>query len=242
MRGLIRLLLLLGTWQQVFADSLDGEYHATLDGQAAELHLRSQDSAVEGLYIENHSLRLKLRGRFDGRLLSAEILDPSGQVLATLSAAYADNGLNTRVAARDPRSGQVIERQALFQRRGASAADPRPSGEAGPLDPALIGTWQHENLINSGGADFASFTTLLTLQLGADGNVTQWSRSVGGGGDWSFDSPGELQYSGRWYSDNGALMVQLQGNGSYQPAGRYRFSEQYLVIEGSNGRMIWKRP
>lgn len=241
MRGVIRLLLLLVCSQQVLASSLDGVYHATLDGLPSELHLRSQGGNIDGLYIENHRLRLNLRGTFDGQILRAEIFDAaSGQVLATLSAAYATDSLNTRIAARDARSGEVLERQALFQRN--SAADGSPSGAIGQRDPALIGTWVHGNMINSGGADFASLTTLLTLQLSADGSVAQWSRTVGGGSDWSFDSPGELQYRGRWYSDNGALMVQLQGSSSYQAAARYHFSAPYLVIEGHNGRMVWKRP
>lgn len=70
------------------------------------------------------------------------------------------------------------------------------------MDPTLVGTWIHEKIINSGGASFASFNTLMTLQLNADGSVTQWARSVGGGND----SPGEVQYSGHWRSQGGMLI------------------------------------
>jgi len=145
--------------------------------------------------------------------------------------------LNASIAARNPRNGEVLERQALFQREAAIATPPT----SGTLDPTLVGTWVHEKIINSGAASFASFNTLMTLQLNADGSVTQWSRAVGGGGDWSYDSPGEVQYSGHWRSQGGMLMVRLAGAADYQPAAYYRFSDQYLVTESNTGKMIWQR-
>ena len=222
----------------LLAGELDGHYHANLDGQPAELILNSQGQTVEGQYVENQRLRLNLKGHYDGQLLRAEISDPqSGLVIANMNATYANAMLNVSIAARDPRNGQVLERQALFQ-RGAPAGAPVAAQR---LDPALIGTWIHEQQINSGGASFAAFATLLTLQLGADGSVAQWSLAAGGGSDWSFNSPGELQYRGRWRSDNGVLLVRLDGAADYQPAAYYRFSDPYLVTESNTGKMIWQR-
>jgi len=227
----------------LLAAGLDGHYRATLDGQPAELILRSQGTAVTGQYVENHSLRLDLRGSFDGQLLRAEIsAAQSGLLLANMNASYADGMLNARIAARDPRSGAVLEREVLFQRQLAPtpAATPQPASR-GPLDPTLVGTWVHENTIASGGANPASFTTQLTLQLAADGSVAQWRRAVAGAADWSYDSPGELQYRGHWRSADGLLLVQLQGRDDFQPAAHYRFSEQYLVTESNTGKMVWQR-
>ncbi|WP_395505328.1 hypothetical protein [Ectopseudomonas hydrolytica] len=225
------------------AGELDGHYRATLDGQPSELILRQNGDVVEGEYLENQRLRLIVKGRYDGELLRAEISEPqSGLLLANMNATYANAMLNTSIAARDPRNGQVLERQALFQRVAAApAAQTPPAATSGKQDPALIGTWVHEKIINSGGASFASFTTLMTLQLNADGSVTQWTRSVGGGSDWSYDSPGEVQYSGHWRSQDGMLLVRLAGAADYQPAAYYRFSDQYLVTESNTGKMIWQR-
>jgi hypothetical protein len=234
MPRLLSLLLLPLLAPVLLAGELDGHYHANLDGQPAELILRSQGQAVEGQYVENQRLRLNLKGHYDGQLLRAEISDPQSRlVIANMNATYANAMLNVSIAARDPRNGQVLERQALFQ-RGAPAATER-------LDPTLVGTWFHEKQINSGGASIAAFATLLTLQLGADGSVAQWSLAAGGGSDWSFNSPGELQYRGRWRSDNGVLLVRLDGAADYQPAAYYRFSDPYLVTESNTGKMIWQR-
>ncbi|CAM3244068.1 Uncharacterised protein [Ectopseudomonas mendocina] len=220
------------------AGELDGHYRAELDGQPSELILRQNGTAVEGEYVEGKLLRLAIKGQYDGKLLRAEISDPqSGLLLANMNANYANAMLNTSIAARNPKNGEVLERQALFQREAAVA---KPS-TSGAQDPKLVGTWLHEKIINSNGADFASFNTLMTLQLNADGSVTQWSRSVGGGSDWNYDSPGEVQYSGHWLSQGNMLMVRLAGAADYQPAAYYRFSDQYLVTESNTGKLIWQR-
>ncbi|NQD95539.1 hypothetical protein HP532_23050 [Pseudomonas sp. CrR25] len=226
----------------LLAASLDGHYRATLDGQPAELILHSQGSAITGQYLENHSLRLDLHGSFDGQLLRVEIREPqSGLIIANMNASYANDMLNARIAARDPRNGAVLEREAVFQKQQEPPPVVQPPASNGQLDPALIGTWVHEKMIASGGANPASFTTQLTLHLGADGGVAQWRRALGGGAEWSYDSPGELQYRGRWHSANGLLMVQLQGSDAFQPAAHYRFSPPYLVTESNTGKMIWQR-
>jgi hypothetical protein len=234
----IVLLLAMASCSSAHAGELDGHYRATLDGQPSELILRQNDAVVEGEYVESQHLRLVVKGRYDGKLLRAEISDPqSGLLLANMNATYANAMLNASIAARNPRNGEVLERQALFQREAAIATPPT----SGTLDPTLVGTWVHEKIINSGGANFASFNTLMTLQLNADGSVTQWSRSVGGGSDWSYDSPGEVQYSGHWLSQGNMLMVRLAGAADYQPAAYYRFSDQYLVTESNTGKMLWQR-
>ncbi|KQO28442.1 hypothetical protein N5E99_22305 [Pseudomonas chengduensis] len=234
----IVLLLAMASCSSAQAGELDGHYRTTLDGQPSELILRQNDAVVEGEYVESQHLRLVVKGRYDGKLLRAEISDPqSGLLLANMNATYANAMLNASIAARNPRNGEVLERQALFQREAAIATPPT----SGTMDPTLVGTWVHEKIINSGGTSFASFNTLMTLQLNADGSVTQWSRAVGGGGDWSYDSPGEVQYSGHWRSQGGMLMVRLAGAADYQPAAYYRFSDQYLVTESNTGKMIWQR-
>jgi hypothetical protein len=229
----------------LLADALDGHYLTTLDGQPAEMHLRSQGQHVSGEYIEGGRLHLTISGSFDGQLLSAQISEPkSGQLIANMNATYANGVLNSHIAARNPTTGETLERKALFHRQNLSAAaatqNSSPSSSA-TRDPALIGTWVHENIINSGGADFASMTSQMILQLSADGSVSQWTRSVAGGADWNYDSPGELQYSGHWQSNNGLLEVQMQGRSDYQPAAYYRFSGQYLVTESNTGKLIWQR-
>lgn len=240
-RTLLTLVLCLLP-KLLLADTLDGHYLSTLDGQPAEMHLRSQGQQVSGEYVEAAQLRLQISGNFDGQLLRAQISEPqSGQVIANMNASYANGMLNAHIAARNPTTGQTLERKALFHRQTFSVAAPPAQPGSPSLDPALIGTWVHEKIINSNGANFAAMTTQMILRLDGDGNVAQWTRSVAGGAQWSYDSPGELQYSGRWQSSHGLLEVQMQGHSDYQPAAHYHFSDQYLVTESNTGKLIWQR-
>ena len=239
----IRALLLLAHGFATPAAAIDGSYRATVDGTDTVLTLRSDGAAVTGDYVEG-ALRLQLDGRIesDGRL-RARVTEPnSGLEIAVFDAAVATDSLDATIDARNPLTGERKSARARFVRAAASTTASAVSASApGTLDPALVGTWVNEKMINSGGANFASFTTVMTMQLTADGRVSQWTRSVGGGGDWNYDSAGELQYSGRWSSEGGVLYVHLEGTAGYQPAGQYRFSDRYLVTENNQGRLIWQR-
>lgn len=239
------LFLLLALGGATSASAIDGSYRATVDGTDTVLTLRSDGAAVTGDYVEG-ALRLQLDGRIDsdGRL-RARVREPnSGLDIAAFDAAVATDSLDATIDAQNPLTGERKSARARFVRVGTQAATataPVSASAPGTLDPSLVGTWVNEKMINSGGANFASFTTVMTMQLTADGRVSQWSRSVGGGGDWNYDSAGELQYSGRWSSQGGVLYVHLDGTADFKPTAQYRFSDRYLVTENNQGRLIWQR-
>lgn len=236
MRALSIICLLACVSPALPAAELDGRYQGTLDERPVELILRSQEHRVEGEYLEDQH-RFRVSGGFDGQALQLQISEPSsGQVLANMNANYANDMLATSMAARDPQSGQTLVREALLQR----VAPPPPQADP-HQDPALIGTWVYEQMTNSDGLEYASLTTVTTLRVRADGSIEQWRRSVAGGSEWSYDRPGELQYSGRWRSEQGLLLVQLKGTKDFRPAARYRFSDPYLVTQSNTGEMKWQR-
>jgi hypothetical protein len=115
--------------------------------------------------------------------------------------------------------------------------------QAGALDPRLVGTWVNEKQINSGGGagGFASFSTVMSMLLHADGTVQQYTQSVGGGGEWSSNSGRTLDFEGRWRAANGTLLVHAAGLPDFVPAATYSFSGEYLVTQSDMGRLIWQR-
>jgi len=167
----------------LLADALDGHYLTTLDGQPAEMHLRSQGQQVNGEYLEGGRLRLQISGSFDGQLLRAQISEAqSGQLIANMNATYANGMLNAHIAARHPTTGTTLERKALFHRQNldpAVATQSRNASGSTSRDPALIGTWVHEKISNSGGANSAAMTTQMILQLSEDGSVAQLDPQCG---------------------------------------------------------------
>jgi hypothetical protein len=120
---------------------------------------------------------------------------------------------------------------------------PAPAQPSSQLDPRLVGVWVNENQINSpgGAGGFASFSTVMTMELDADGTIRQFTQSVGGGGDWSSNSGRTLDFEGNWRASNNTLLVLGMGLPDYTPAATYSFSDQYLVTNSDMGRLIWQR-
>ncbi|MEZ5947483.1 MAG: hypothetical protein R3C04_11660 [Hyphomonas sp.] len=120
-----------------------------------------------------------------------------------------------------------------------------PALAEGPdgLDARLVGVWVNEDNINSGGGagGFASFSTVMTMALDANGGVVQTTRSVGGGGAWSSDSGESVDFQGSWKADGQTLYVIGMGLTAYTPAATYEFSGPYLVTYNDQGRLIWQR-
>lgn len=244
-RGLCALLTALLLPAMAVATPRNGRYRADIDGLPTTITLQIHGGQVSGTY-EEAALRLRLEGTVQGTRISARLIEPGkGLPVAALEAvAEGDQQLVATVSAKNPRTGEVQARQARFVRLAAGAS-PAPAAAAatGSIDPRLVGVWKHEKITNSGGGgNFASFTTVRTLQLGADGAVSQWVQSVGGGGNWSYNGGGRrLEFSGQWQAREGVLLVQPGGTQGFKPATRYRFSDAYLITEGTEGRQVWRR-
>lgn len=111
------------------------------------------------------------------------------------------------------------------------------------LDERLVGVWVHESQINSpgGAGGFAAMSTVMTMELSADGTIRQFTQSVGGGADWSSDSGRTMDFDGRWAADGQTLSVLGRGLVDFTPAAAYEFSGTYLVTHSDMGRLIWQR-
>ncbi|MFN3910813.1 hypothetical protein [Hyphomonas sp.] len=120
-------------------------------------------------------------------------------------------------------------------------AEPVQQPAATQQDARLVGIWVNENIINSGGGSFASYTTVMTMELHPDGRVVQYTESIGGGGDWSYDGGRTIDFDGQWRADGRTLYVYADPLPEFTPAATYSFSGEYLVTQSDMGRLIWQR-
>lgn len=225
-------LLLLTTTLLQAQSGLNGLFTATVDGLYCQLSLTTASTTLSGTYDEGQ-LHLQLKGIVNGKQASGELYEPtSGQAVATFQVNLRDaNTLDLTFSAQGQSSSHP------FLRSTAAAAPIAAPG--GQLDDQLVGNWNHQIITNSGGA---GFSTVLYFQIGGDGHYAQYSKSVGGGTEWSYNSgKAELQQQGRWYSRDNVLYIQPQGQADYIAAAQYRFVEGRLVTEDVNGRKIWSR-
>ena len=129
------------------------------------------------------------------------------------------------------------------QQAPASPAPAQPVQQpaAAQRDARMVGIWVNENIINSGGGNFASHTTVMTMELHPDGRVIQYTESIGGGGDWSYDGGRTIDIDGQWRADGQTLYVYASPLPDFTPAATYSFSGEYLVTQSDMGRLIWQR-
>ena len=213
--------------------------HADVQGVRTALTLRIDGPRVSG-DVEESGVRLPLDGQAQGRQLQLLLRDPA-TALPLLHIRGALDGDRFDATLTPARPGAAATR-VVFHKAG-TGPDPAPAAGASAIDPRLVGRWVRQSMINSGSGagGFASFTTERTLELGADGQVRQWVRSVGGGGSWSADGGRQLEFSGRWQARDGALWVQPAGDATFRRATGYRLAGAYLVTEGPGARQIWQR-
>ncbi len=133
------------------------------------------------------------------------------------------------------------EPQLSFNTPAPEAPQAEPQPVAAQRDARMVGIWVNENIINSGGGNFASYTTVMTMELYPDGRVVQYTESIGGGGDWSYDGGRTIDFQGEWRADGRTLSVYAAPLPDFTPAATYSFSGEYLVTQSDMGRLIWQR-
>ncbi|MEX1252580.1 MAG: hypothetical protein WEA77_15500 [Hyphomonas sp.] len=123
----------------------------------------------------------------------------------------------------------------------AVPAEPAAQPAEAQRDARMAGIWVNENIVNSGGSNFASYTTVMTMELHPDGRVVQYTESIGGGGNWSYDGGRTIDFEGEWRADGQTLSVYAAPLPGFTLAATYSFSGEYLVTQSDMGRLIWQR-
>ena len=217
-------------------------YEASVQGVRSELLLQRNGERLSGQFTESGKV-LPLRGLASGTRLSGRIEGPAGSGLSMPFEADVDGDalhLRLSLAPGQPAAAVTMHRVGAAPSNNGSATR---AVNGGALDPALIGRWVRETVINSpgGAGGFASFATVRTLTLAVDGRVRQTVRSAGGGGSWSHAGGEQVEFSGRWQVRGADVWVQPEGQAQFVAASRYAIVDARLVLTTAQGRQIWTR-
>ncbi len=222
-------------------------WQGSQNGVDTTLTLRFDGARVAGS-IDEAGASLPISGTLQGRTVQGNILNPqSGQPVIGLSAVIAgdDLTLSLRPAGSAQATSFAMRRVgAPTAANGTAVPGGSASANGGRVDPAFVGRWVSESQLNSpgGAGGFASLSTVRTLELTQDGRVRQSVRSAGGGGNWSYDGGGRVEFSGRWQVRGGTeFWAQPDGQAAFVRVGVIRRAGDYLVTESSEGRIHWRR-
>ncbi len=212
----------------------NGSFMAEVDGVTCRFQTKATGKALLGSYAEGQ-LHLEVTGTCAGQQASGDLKEtPAGAVVATFRAVLTDdNTLQLTFFMLGKERSHIFKRESQQQQRSETVA-----GQS-TRDPQLTGNWSHQVIT---GDNSAGFQTVLYFELRADGAYAQYSKSVGGGTDWSYNSgQPALQQQGLWYSKDNIIYLQVAGQTNYIAAATYRFYAEKLVTEDVNGRKIWDK-
>lgn len=226
-------------------------WQGSQNGVGTTLTLRLDGARVEGHIVEAGA-SLPVRGSVQGRTVQGQVLNPlSGQALIALAATLAGDDLTLSLRPTGSDQAMNFAMRRVGAPAAAATANLTPATVAAPASPAggavdaaFVGRWFSESHINSpgGAGGFASLSTVRTLELTPDGRVRQSVRSAGGGGNWSYDGGGRVEFSGRWQVRGGnEFWAQPDGQAAFVRVGVIRRAGDYLVTESSEGRVNWRR-
>ncbi len=238
------LLVIQGYAQSTFS----GTYQGKINGDAARIELRQHGEEVSGKYQETGNA-FDIRAKVIGAVCDGSLLITGTEIsLASIRFQMTGTGLHlavqlpdqTRVEADFVRLTGPSEKpvESLSQNKPLSTAQ-----DALARDPAVVGQWRKEEIINSGTGDgAASMVTVYYLSLNADGSFLQEKSGGAGGSNWSSLSSRETDLTGHWYSQNQILYVRPTGEKEYFKLHQYLFHNGALVFKTDEGKyLIWNR-
>lgn len=228
------ILWVMVQWPIHAQSGFNGTFLAVVEGMNCQLITQTSHNTISGSYDEG-GLRLQVIGTFYGKRANGDLKDPnSGRVVATFKAfLISANSLDLTFSI----SGQ--ERSHVFLREIMTASQSNSTSTTITHDQQLPGNWTHQVITGGNGT---SLETILYFQISADGSYAQYSRSVGGGTAWSYDSGQlDLQQQGMWYTRDNVLYIKGEGQQEYIAAATYRLSDEKLITEDIGGQKIWVR-
>lgn len=231
---MLSLVIVLATGGSLLAqNAFSGSYAGQYEGAPAAASLQNQNGQLRGSFDYNGT-RYTLQGQAQGQEAAGSAVAANEEW--TFQAVETGNRLDINFSS----WGGVLVIPFSLQKQGATTTRPttnaqQPSASSSASDARLVGTWLKSSMINSGsGSNFASFTTETLMVFRADGTFEYGaSRSVGGGGDWSYGNGGwsAPEVTGTYRSDGSRIFV-LTANGQSIPKDQQLMGGYY--IDGNN--------
>ena len=230
-----------------------GSYTGKINGDFTQIDMQQSGTEVTGKYIETgntYDIKAKIvSGNLIGELLIAGTAVP----LATFEAAKISSGIHlellllgvTRLSAdfMSSAGSKPVSTGSNSALKTPDSPTLKPPQDKFERDPAVLGNWLKEEVINSGfGDQAASLVTAYFLSFFPDGNFIQEVASGSGGSNWSMVDNKKPDIAGHWYTKDQIMYVRPTGQKDYSRLNRYLFHDGALVFKTEAGKyLIWNR-
>ncbi len=225
-----------------------GTFHGNVNGDPAEIVLQQKDQSITGKYVETGNT-YDIIGKVENDMMQGKLYILGTTLeLGKFNAKPIKTGLHFEIILLGVTTLNVDFIKEGVQEPSSFVSAENKATLKAPVDnyqrdPALVGQWIKEEVINSGvGSNAASLVTVYYLSIKADGTFIQEKETGGGGSFWSSSSKREPDASGQWYTKDQVMFVKPQGQLQYVRLNQYLFHEGSLVFKTSQGKyLIWKK-
>ncbi|HNR08127.1 MAG TPA: hypothetical protein PKM27_12475 [Saprospiraceae bacterium] len=235
-------------WCTNAQSSFSGTFEGKINGDPARMELVQQGDGVTGKYHETGNT-FDIRAKAEGKDCRGSLLISGTEIaLATFNFRISETGLRLTI---------LLPDQSRVEAEFVRLAEPskQPAGpfnhektltaaqDGLPRDPAVVGRWMKEDILNSGtGTSAASLVTVYYLSLYEDGRFIQEKARSAGGTDWSSIANRTTDLTGHWYTQNQVMYVRPAGEKEYLRLHPYLFHNGALVFKTEDGKyLIWNK-
>jgi hypothetical protein len=184
-----------------------------MNGQAAELEGKIDEKGSWGTV---HDAATGKEYEYDGKLNNDELI---------LSITFPE--LNNRVV------------ELIMQRENTSGSRERGQKNTGDLDPDVVGTWKHTEILG-GGYGSESMTNESFMEFRQDGTCSSWPGQSSGPGFYREEDRSKTS-EGKWYTKENLLFFVDPATGE-EASTNYAVNESGLLMSnGGNSKKIWQR-
>lgn len=251
MRLLISVSVIMMSLMVEAQVNFTGIYTGKLNGDFTQIEIQQTGNKAIGKYKETGNT-YELKGEVkSGQLIGELLVAGTSTQLATFVADKNTAGIHmelmllgvTKVGADFTKSNSSLDVSSVATNASSSGKAPAPPKDQFSRDPAVVGNWIKEEVLNSGVGDLAaSLVTVYFLQFRGDGTFIQEKSSGAGGSNWSAVDQRTPDVSGHWHTKDQIMYVRPLGQNDYVRLNRYLFHNGALVFKTEAGKyLIWNR-
>jgi hypothetical protein len=214
-------------------EAFEGNFKGTNNGITATANLTVSDGRLQGTVLMNGE-SARLDGSIDGESTRGTLHDAATDKDYDYTGSIAGDELSISIIFPELNDQEV---KLIMQREGGSEVKEKAGKQSGELNPDLVGTWKHTEILGGGGGE--SMTNEFLMEFREDGTCSSWPGRSTGFGSYQEEDKSKAT-NGKWYTAGDMLHFVDPATGE-DASTNYSVSESGLLMSNGGSKKIWQR-
>jgi hypothetical protein len=215
-------------------EQFTGRFKGSSEGISASADLEVRKGRLEGTVTMNGQ-KAEIDGDIDGTETWGRLYDATTGKKYKFDGRIEDDELVIAVIFPELNDREI---ELVMRRENSSKAKERGKKKSGDLDPDIIGTWKHTEIL--GGNSGESMTNESLMEFRDDGSCLSWPGQSSGPGYYKEEDRASAS-EGKWYTSGGLLHFVDPASGE-DVSTNYAVNENGLLMSnGGANKKVWQR-